>query len=77
MVLPDMSGRSDVIGKDCDLIKRLRSQKNPRTRGLICHIALLVWFSLPGELGQFNLWPGIGQGSQSRDHHACAIEAGE
>ena len=32
---------------------------------------------LPGEPGQFHLWPGIGQGSQSRDHHACAIEASE
>ena len=32
---------------------------------------------LPGEPRQFHLWPGIGQGSQSRDHHACAIEAGE
>ena len=32
---------------------------------------------LPGEPGQFHLWPGIGQGSQSRDHHACAIGAGE
>ena len=29
------------------------------------------------EPGQFHLRPGIGQGVDSRDHHACAIEASE
>ena len=34
-----------------------------------------VYAPLPGEPGQFHLWPGRGQGSQSRDFHVCAIEA--
>ena len=28
---------------------------------------------LPGEPGQFHLWPRIGQCSWSRDHHACVM----
>ena len=37
-------------------------------------IGLVGW--MPGEFGQFSLWPGRGQGSLPRDFHACAIEAG-
>ena len=37
----------------------------------------LEYGMFPGELGQFNLWLGRGQGPLSRDFHACAIEAGE
>ena len=37
----------------------------------LCYLNLVN--TLPGEPGQFHLWPGIGQGSYSRDYHACAI----